>query len=305
MRLGIFLPNVGSWAGPDALSRVASRAEEIGLDSVWTTERLLVAVHPTAPYPAGDGTIPDVYKTDLDPLDSLTFVAARTSRIGLGTSVLNLPWYNPALLARRLSTIDVLSNGRLRVGFGIGWSTDEYQAVGSDWHTRGKRSTEALEALKTIWTTDPVEFKGEFFTIPRSTIGPKPVQKPHPPIYMAAYTPSALERVARYSDGWHPAGIPPAAVGQMFEGIKAQAKEAGRDPSELELVMRGNVEVTDELLGDDRGPFTGTTEQISADIAATKEIGASQLIFDPTFDATVTSVDDYIARIELCADLAK
>jgi probable F420-dependent oxidoreductase len=305
MRLGIFLPNVGPWAGPDALARVASRAEEGGFDSVWTTERLIVPLEPSAPYPAGDGRIPDVYNTSLDPLDSLTFVAGQTTRIGLGVSVLNLPWYNPALLARRLSTIDVLSNGRLRVGFGIGWSPDEYQAVGSDWHVRGRRSTEALQALKTIWTTDPVEFEGEFFTIPRSTIGPKPVQKPHPPIYMAAYTPPALERVARHSDGWNPVGIPPAAVGQMFDGIKAQAQEAGRDPSELELVMRGNVELTDEPLGDDRGPFTGTAEQIAADIAATKELGASQLIFDPTFDATVKSVDDYVARMELCANLAK
>jgi probable F420-dependent oxidoreductase len=304
MRLGIFLPHLGPLAGPDAIAQVAARAEESGFDSVWTTERLLVAVEPTAPYPAGDGQIPDVYKTTLDPLDTLAFVAGKTSRVGLGVNVLNLPWYNPALLARRLTTIDVLSNGRLRIGFGIGWSTDEYEAVGTDWHTRGRRSTEALQALNAIWTTDPVEFKGEFFTIPRSTIGPKPVQKPHPPIYMAAYTPSAMQRVARYSNGWTPVGIPPAAVGQMFEGIKAQAEEAGRDPSELEIVMRGNPELTDEPLGDDRAPFCGTTEQISADIAATKELGASQLILDPTFDPAVKSVDDWVARMALFADLA-
>jgi probable F420-dependent oxidoreductase len=305
MRLGIVLPHIGPWAGPDALARVASRAEELGFDSVWTTERLLVPAEPSAPYPVGDGQIPEVYKTTLDALDSLTFVAGQTSKIGLGVSVLNLPWYSPALLARRLTTIDVLSKGRLRVGFGIGWSPDEYEAVGSDWHVRGKRFAEALQALKAIWTTDPVEFEGEFFTIPRSTIGPKPVQKPHPPIYMAAYTPPALERVARYSNGWNPVGIPTAAVAQMFEGIRAQAQEAGRDPSELELVMRANVELTDEPLGDDRSPFCGTAEQIADDIAATKEIGASQLFFDPTFDPTVGSIDDYAARMELCADLAK
>jgi Luciferase-like monooxygenase len=122
---------------------------------------------------------------------------------------------------------------------------------------------------------------------------------------MAAYTPPALERVARYSSGWNPVGIPPAAVAQMFEGIKAQAQEAGRDPSELELVMRANVELTDEPLGDDRGPFCGTTDQIAADIVATKEIGATQLFFDATFDPTVRSLDDYVSRMELYADLAK
>jgi probable F420-dependent oxidoreductase len=305
MRLGFVLPHIGPWAGPDALAQVASRAEELGFDSVWTTERLLVPLEPSAPYPVGDGRIPEVYKTTLDALDSLTFVAGQTSRIRLGVSVLNLPWYNPPLLARRLTTIDVLSEGRLNVGFGIGWSPEEYKAVGSDWNVRGKRFAEALQALKTIWTTDPVEFHGEFFDIPRSVIGPKPVQKPHPPIYMAAYTPPALERVARDSNGWNPVGIPPAAVAQMFEGIKETARQAGRDPSELELVMRANVELTETPLGDDRGPFCGTTDQIAADIAETKEIGATQLFFDPSFDPTVRSLDDYISRIELYAEIAR
>ena len=211
-----------SGRGPDPtrLAQIASRAEEIGFDSVWTTERLLFPLEPSAPYPVADGVIPDVYKTSLEPLDSLTFVAGQTSRIGLGVSVLNLPWYNPALLARRLTTIDVLSRGRLRVGFGIGWSPEEYKAVGSAWNVRGKRFAEALQALKTIWTTDPVEFHGEFFDIPRSVIGPKPVQKPHPPIYLAAYTPPALERVARDSNGWNPVGIPPAGSGPDVRGDK-------------------------------------------------------------------------------------
>jgi probable F420-dependent oxidoreductase len=305
MRLGFFLPSIGPLAGPDALAQVASRAEELGFDSLWTTERLLVPLEPSTPYPAADGRIPEVYKTTLDPLESLTFVAGRTNRIGLGVSVLILPWYNPPLLARRLTTLDVLSKGRLRVGFGIGWSSDEYKAVGSNWDVRGKRFAEALQALKTIWTTDPVEFHGDFFDIPRSVIGPKPAQKPHPPIYMAAYTPPALKRVARDSNGWHPVGIPPAGVAQMFEGIKETARQAGRDPSELELVMRANAELTDTPLGDDRGPFCGTTEQITADITATKEIGATQLLFDPTFDPAVRSIDDYVGRMELYASLAR
>jgi probable F420-dependent oxidoreductase len=305
MRLGFFLPHIGPWAGPDALAEVASRAEALGFDSLWTTERLLVPLEPSAPYPVGDGRIPEVYETTLDALDSLTFVAGKTSRLGLGVSVLNLPWYNPALLARRLTTIDVLSKGRLHVGFGIGWSPEEYRAVGSNWKVRGKRFAEALQALKTIWTTDPVEFHGEFFDIPRSTIGPKPVQKPHPPIYMAAYTPPALDRVARESNGWNPVGIPPAAVAQMFDGIKEAARQAGRDPSDLELVMRGNAELSDTPLGDDRSPFCGTTDQIAADIAVTREIGSTQLLLDATFDPAVRSLDDFVGRMELYAGLAK
>ena len=304
MHLGFVLPQIGPWAGPEALTRVAARAEELGVDSLWVTERLLFPLEPTAPYPVADGRIPEVYKTALDPLDALTFVAGQTSRIGLATSVLNLPWYNPTLLARRLATIDVLSKGRLRVSFGMGWSPEEYTAAGSDWSTRGKRFVEALEVLKTIWTTDPVAFDGQFFHIPRSVIGPKPVQKPHPPIYMAAYTPAALDRVARYSNGWNPVGIPPAGVAQMFEGIKSAAKEAGRDPSELELIMRANVEISDSALGDDRASFCGSPEQIEADIAETRAIGATEIFFDVSFDPTVRSLDDYLGHLELLFGLA-
>jgi probable F420-dependent oxidoreductase len=305
MRLGFVIPQIGPWAGPDSLTRAATRAEDIGFDGLWVTERLLVPVQPTAPYPVADGRIPDVYKTTLDPLDSLTFVAGQTSRVTLGTSILNLAWYNPVLLARRLTTLDVLSKGRLRIGFGMGWSPEEYEAAGSSWESRGKRFEEALQLLTLIWTTDPVEFKGSFFSVPRSHIGPKPVQKPHPPIYMAAYTPAALSRVARYSNGWHPVGIPPASVAQMFDGIKAMAQEAGRDPGQLELIMRANTEVTDKALGDDRATFCGTPEQIAADIAETREIGATELIFDATFDPEVRSAEDLLERLELFAQLAR
>jgi probable F420-dependent oxidoreductase len=304
MRLGFFLPHIGPWAGPDAITRVAVRAEELGFDSVWTTERLLFPLEPTAPYPVADGRIPDVYRTTLDPLDSLTFIAGQTSRVRLGVSVLNLPWYNPALLARRLTTLDVLSRGRLAVGLGIGWSPEEYEAVGSTWTARGRRFEEALQVLKTIWSDDPVEFEGEFFRVPRSVIGPKPVQKPHPPLYMAAYAPTALSRVARYANGWNPVGIPPAGAAEMFAGVKTMAAEAGRDPSALELIMRANGEVTEEPLGDPRASFCGTPEQIAADIVETQEIGANELIYDATFDPTVHSVDDLVERMELFMKLA-
>jgi probable F420-dependent oxidoreductase len=305
MRLGFVLPQIGPWAGADSIGRVAKRAEELGFDSAWTTERLLFPLEPTAPYPVADGRIPDVYRTTLDPLDSLTFVAGQTSRLRLGVSVLNLPWYNPVLLARRLTTLDVLSGGRLRVAFGIGWSPEEYKAVGSPWKERGRRFEEALRVLQLIWTTDPVEFEGEFFHVPRSVIGPKPVQLPHPPIYMAAYAPTALARVARHADGWNPVGIPPAVVADMFAGIKATAQEAGRDPSELELIFRANGEVTEKPLGEDRASFCGTAEQIAADIVATQEIGADELIYDATFDPAVHSADDLVGRMELFMKLAK
>jgi alkanesulfonate monooxygenase SsuD/methylene tetrahydromethanopterin reductase-like flavin-dependent oxidoreductase (luciferase family) len=132
MRFGFALPQVGSIAGPDALVMVAKRAEDLGYDSFWVLDRILSPVSPRAPYPIGDGSLPFQYKNVLDPVETLTFAAAHTRRIALATGVHNIPWYNPVLLARRLTTLDVLSGGRLRAGFGIGWSPDECEAAGGD-----------------------------------------------------------------------------------------------------------------------------------------------------------------------------
>ncbi len=242
--------------------------------------------------------MPDLYKRVLDPLETLTFVAAHTRRVALGTSVLNLPWYPPVLFARRLTTLDVLSGGRLRVGFGMGWSLDEYEAAGVPMQERGKRADELIVALKTIWTTDPVEFQGEYYRIPKSFIGLKPIQKPHPPIYMAAFTPAAMKRVAREANGWFPVAVPLSAVAQMFEGIKEMAREAGRDPAALELIVRANVEFSETPIDKDRADFTGALEQIAEDVAETRRIGANEIVFDVQFSRTVETIDDIVSRME-------
>lgn len=298
MRLGYFLPQMGPAAGPDALVAVARRAEEIGWDSLWVTERLLFPLEPQTPYPSPDGVLPDPYRTVIDPLSALTYVAGQTSRIALGTSVLNLPWYNATLLARTLTALDVLSKGRLRVGFGMGWSLDEYEAVGVPWKERGRRADENLAALKAVWSPDPVAFEGESFRIAPSIIGPKPVQTPRPPIYMAAYTPAAMARVARVADGWMPVGVPLEGMRGMLAQIRSMAKEAGRDPEALEFIPRGNLHITDRPIDGDRFIFTGTLEQIGEDVAGVREAGASEMIFDITFSPDAQTADDFLARAD-------
>jgi probable F420-dependent oxidoreductase len=298
MRLGFALPQIGAFAGPEPVAAIAQRAEALGYDSLWVLDRLLWPVNPQAPYPLGDGSLPEQYKRALDPVETLTFAAALTRKIALGASVLNLPWYNPVLLARRLTSLDVLSGGRLRVGFGIGWSPDEYVAAGSTWDERGKRMDESIQALKTIWATDPVEFKGAYYRIPKSFISLKPVQKPHPPIYMAAFKPAAMQRVAREANGWFPVGIPIAAIPQMLDGIRQMAREAGRKPDEIELIVRGHVELSDQEAGKGRGDFTGSLEQIAEDIAATRSMGAAELVFDVQFSPEIKGPDDILTRLE-------
>jgi probable F420-dependent oxidoreductase len=284
MMIGVAVPNIGPVATPEAVKTVAQKAESLGYHSLWTVERLLWPVRPKAPYAVTpDGSLPEEYKYALDPLDTLTFAAAYTSTIKLGTSVLDLPYYNPVMLARRLSTIDILSKGRLRVGFGLGWSPDEMEAAGADMKVRGARADEFLQVLKAIWTTDPAEYHGKFFTLPKSYISAKPVQKPHPPILMAAFAPPALKRVATLADGWNPVGLPVEAMAQMWDAIRQMAEAAGRDPGELRMIVRANMVVTDMPMGKDRFIFVGSPDQIREDIAACEKIGAEEVFLELGF----------------------
>jgi probable F420-dependent oxidoreductase len=299
MRVGFSLPNIGPVATPRAVAEAARRAEALGYDTLWVIERLLYPLTPQTPYPAApDGAWPEVYKYSLDPLESLTFAAAHTSRIGLGTSVLDIPYYNPVMLARRVTTLDVLSGGRVRVGLGVGYSKDEFDAVGASLRERGRQADEFLRVLKTIWTTDPVEFRGEYYQVPRSVIGPKPIQKPPPPIYLAAFSPHALKRAATLADGWNPVVLSVAQMAEMIPAFRRAAAEAGRDPASLAIIVRANLLVTPRPLGADRWIFTGSLAQIEADIAGVRELGADEVFFDPTFSPDGETLDAFLACME-------
>lgn len=300
MKIGVAVPNIGPVATPEAITKVARLAETMGYHSLWTVERLLWPVNPQAPYPAThDGALPEEYKHCLDPLDTLTYAAAVTSTIKLGTSVLDMPYYNPVMLARRLTTIDVLSKGRLVVGLGVGWSPDEMQAAGADMKVRGARADEFLQVMKAIWTNDPVEHHGKHFSLPKSHIGPKPVQKPHPPIFLAAYTQPAMRRVATMADGWNPAGVPIDAMAYMFGAIRQMAEDAGRNPAELRMIVRANCHITDAAIPGERFVFVGSVEQIRQDIAACEKIGAEEVFLELGFTPGGQSLPNWEKWLEV------
>jgi probable F420-dependent oxidoreductase len=299
MRLGFTVPQFGEDAGPDALLEVAQLAEDLGYDSLWVIERLLYPKNPKAPYPAtADGSLPLAYRRSLDPLATLAYLAAVTTRIRIGTSIINLPYHNPVLLARELGTIDVLSEGRLDIGLGVGWSPDEFEAIGVPMDGRGRRAEEALQVIDAIWGNNPVRFEGRYFRVPESYFDLKPVQKPRPPIYMAAYTPVTMNRVARLADGWIPSGVPLGAMEQMFAAIKQGAAEAGRDPNDLKLIVGANVEFHSAPLGDGRPVFAGSADQIEEDIFATRRLGADALNFNALFSPDIGSIEDLLAHME-------
>ncbi|HXV63210.1 MAG TPA: TIGR03619 family F420-dependent LLM class oxidoreductase [Vicinamibacteria bacterium] len=281
MKLGFSLPVAGPSATAEGITRVAKRAEELGYHSLWTWERLLVPLKPQTSYiGTADGSYPDYFSRVMDPLDVLTFAAAHTSRIRLGVSVAVMGHYHPLPFARRCATIDVLSGGRLDVGLGQGWSKDEHDAMGVAMKDRARRADEFVDVLKKAWTEKIVEFQGDFFQVPPSRIDLKPVQKPHPPIYMAAFSPGAMNRIAAKANGWTPVAVPIKAMPDMLNGIKEMAKAEGRAPTEIKLVVRANVHVTDKPLAE-RFPYVGSWDQILSDIEETRRLGADELFVDP------------------------
>ena len=238
------MPQYGAAASAE-LARFASTAEELGAGSLWVGDRLLAAVHPSVGY-AGKDTIPEQFRTGIDPFIALAVAATATTGVRLGASVFVAPWYPPVQLARQLTSLDVVSGGRLLPGFGIGWSPEEYEAAGAPFTRRGAQLDELLDALDALWTTNPVAHQGQRWSVPESWVGLKPVQQPHPPIYLAAFTPAGLKRIGERADGWSavvqvPGGVSLDMLTWQRRAIDAAARAAGRDPSDIATHVRINV----------------------------------------------------------------
>jgi probable F420-dependent oxidoreductase len=285
MKAGIMLPHLGESATRENILYVAKEGERQGLDSVWALERLLAPVKPQTPYVASpDGSLPAEYQNVFDPLSTLTYLAGNTERILLGTSIIDMLFHNPVVLARRFATLDVLSRGRAIAGFGLGWSKDEFDASGIPFKNRGPRADEFLQVLKSIWTDDVAEFQGKFYNIPASRIGPKPVQKPHIPIILGGFSPNAFPRVAKYANGWMPiAGFGPLEqIEQAIGGLKQAAVKENKDPSKVQVVVLTYPNLM-ESAQNGRMPMSGTIEQIGSDVERMKGMGVAHIIFSYAF----------------------
>jgi probable F420-dependent oxidoreductase len=300
MRIGISAPQTGRLADPAAIRATAAAAEQVGYASLWVLDRLLVALEPRDGYGGQDGVpIPSEQSRTLDPLLVLACVATTTRRVRIGTAVLVAPWYRPALLARSLTTLDVLSEGRLTVGMGVGWSTDEYDAVNVDIHRRGQHLEEILDVLDAHWGEGPIRHDGPLARIVPAGNLLRPVQRPRPAVLLAAFTPAAQDRVARRADGWMPTGFPIDVMAELWTGIRAAAAGYGRDPDALEMVVRADIKLTDRAIDGDRHPFAGSFDQVVDDIEATRRAGAAEVILtlagDPCLDES----------LEVCARIAE
>ena len=289
MKIGITLPQFGSVATKENILKIALGAEKEGFDSIWVGERLLWPLKPQTPYPGtADGSLPTFQQNVLDPLETLTYVAANTNKTALGTCVIDMLFHNPVTLARRFATLDVLSQGRVICGLGLGWSKDEYQASNIPFEHKGERANKFVQVLKKIWTDDVVEFKGKFYNIPASKIGPKPIQKPHIPIYLGGFVPKTFTRIIKYADGWLPSiSGPLELVENSIKSLKAQAIKENRSPDQIKTVTLTFPQVSEGKSNSggagqqqpQRFPLTGTIEEIGKDIKRIKDIGVEHIIF--------------------------
>lgn len=297
--LGFGLPVSGGWATPATMLRIARRAEDLGYASLWTFQRLLspATVQPgTVPYAARNpGARPaddPSYRAVHDPVLPLAFVAGHTDRIGLGTATLCAPFTPPPLMAKAGATLDHLCRGRLTLGLGIGWMPQEYAAAGVPFSRRGARMEEYLRCLTALWTQDPVEFAGDFYTVPRARLGIRPVQDPHPPLLLGGAAPAALNRAGRLADGWiASSGLDldrlPDAVALVREG----AREAGRDPDQVRILVRALVDLVEADPGRARRPFHGTREQVLDDCAGLRARGVTEVLVDLNLSPRIGSPD--------------
>jgi probable F420-dependent oxidoreductase len=247
----------------------ARHADEVGFESLYVVEHAAVGVGYETRYPySGSGRMPLPEDCPIpDPLDLLAFLAAHTTRLVLGTGVLVLPLHQPVVLAKRLATLDVVSSGRVRLGVGVGWMREEVESAGVDFATRGRRTDEAIEALRVLFTADEASFEGEFFQFGPIVTRPRPVQPGGVPIHVGGHSPAAARRAGRLGDGYHPLGLDGDTLRDRLAQMRTAARAAGRDPDALELSLGGLLEHCDE-----------------AAIEAASAAGAHRMILSTTTD---------------------
>ncbi|PSL05143.1 putative F420-dependent oxidoreductase [Haloactinopolyspora alba] len=279
VQIGAALPVSGHDITPGAVAAVAETAERMGLGSVWTYERLL---RPTEPIPMGGpgGPVmdaPQAWASIYDPIEALSYVAARTERIMLGTSVLAALFQPPVMLARRLATLDQLSGGRLLAGVGQGWMAHEFDAAGVPMSRRGAGFEEQLEVMRAVWGPDPVRYEGRFYRVPECEIGPKPFRAGGPAVLVGAATPPAVERAGRLGLGLCLVAFAWDALRDTVSDFHDAATAAGHDAASLPLTVQVNGAVSAGGPVDDRAPLTGSVEQVADDLVELDRLGVDHV----------------------------
>jgi probable F420-dependent oxidoreductase len=250
MKIGLFTPLSAELATPELAIETARVAEECDFASLWVPEHAILfdEYEPNYPY-SEDGVMPvEATGNVLDPLPVLSFFAAHTKRIRIGTGVMILPQRNPVYAAKEIASLDVLSGGRLDVGIGIGWLAEEMRALGTPFEARGSRAKSYVAVMKALWCDEPSAYEDEFYSLPPCRFGPKPVQQPHPPLVFGGESRPALRRVAELGQGWLASMQSPEQMKKHLAELDQLLEKNGRGRGEIEVsVMPGRDLTADDL----------------------------------------------------------
>ena len=313
MLIGFNAPTAGPLAAPEHLTRLVVGGEALGFDYATFSDHVVIPTDIQAKYPySATGEFPAGSRAERhEQLIEVAFLAAKTTRLRLVTSVMVVPHRPAVLTAKMLSTIDVLSGGRLTLGIGAGWLKEEFEAIGApDFAARGKVTDEYIRAFIELWTKDSPRFAGEFVSFDNIVFAHKPVQKPHPPIWIGGESGPALRRTARIGDAWYPIGTNPAHPLDSLARFKTQVArlrkmtaDAGRDPSSVGLAFRctAHGEAVPAQAGDgERRLFSGKPAEIAADMRAFRDMGVGSLDFGfggATVDAMLAEMQQFRSQV--------
>jgi probable F420-dependent oxidoreductase len=239
MQVGLFAPLGNGNSSPALLRALGRGAEERGFESIWVAEHVVLFDDYESVYPyAADGRFPGGGDTGLlEPLTALTFLAAVTDRIRLGTGICLVPQRNPVYTAKQVVDLDVLSGGRVDFGIGVGWLAEEFEVLATPFARRGARTDDYLAVMRTLWCDDVSEHHGELYDLPACRMYPKPVQQPHPPIHVGGESDAAMRRVARHGQGWYSFNRTPQDLDEPLERLDAALAAEGRSRSDIELTV--------------------------------------------------------------------
>ncbi len=316
MQIGCSAPTAGGLTDPDTIARIATEAEMLGYDHVTVSDHIIIPTDISSRYPYTDsGEFPSGARVDRhEQLMTAMFIAAKTSRLRIVTSVMVVPHRPAVLTAKLLATLDVLSKGRLTLGIGAGWMREEFEAVGTPpFEERGAVTDETMMACKALWEQDDPTFEGKYTKFSNVVFQPKPVQKPIP-IWVGGESGPALRRTARYADAWYPIGTNPQFPMDTLTRYKAGVaklrglvEKAGRDPARVALAYRvsSNPEAQPKGSVDgERRLFTGGAADFAGDIRALAELGVESFdfgLFGPTLAATIDNMrrfrDEVAAKV--------
>lgn len=302
MKFGLSLVTRGAAATAEYVTEMVALCEAGGFHSVWVTDHQIFPKLKGSRYPASaDGKFPDDWRQVYwHPFTMLAFLAARTTRLRLGTSVLILPMHNPIEVAKQVADIDRLSGGRVNFGVGVGWFAEEFETLGYGFKDRGARANEGLEICKALWTQDPVNFAGTYHTIEDGGFGPKPVQSPHPPIYIGGDSPPTLRRMAKYGDAWHPIGLTPAQLRDALPKLGDYLAAEGRGLDDITLAPKSYLHIQDDAPPGDPMVIGGRPADLIDTLKRYRDVGAAEMVFnlkDETADGSMTVLRRFIDEV--------